>query len=152
MTSAEFLPIPPIESATDPIHSPADMRQRWRALMGPLGFGERFLWFAFVGPDRCLTKIMSQVPIGIVPTPALLETVGLGLSVLLNDFEEDSTVALLLTRPGIGGISKADRAWSRALTAAAARFGVPIEPIFRANDESLVLVECPALGEVAVGR
>ena len=31
--------IPPIDSATDPIHSPTDLGQRWRALMGPLGFG-----------------------------------------------------------------------------------------------------------------
>lgn len=32
---------PPIESARDPIHSAADMCMRWRALMDPLGFGER---------------------------------------------------------------------------------------------------------------
>jgi hypothetical protein len=44
----EFLPIPPIESATDPIGFAADLRQRWRALMGEFGFGERLLWLAFV--------------------------------------------------------------------------------------------------------
>ena len=31
-------------------YSAADLRQRWRALMGPLGFGERLLWFGFMGP------------------------------------------------------------------------------------------------------
>ena len=52
MSHCELLPIPPVETATDPAHSAADMRQRWRALMGPLGFGERLLRFAFMGPDR----------------------------------------------------------------------------------------------------
>jgi hypothetical protein len=68
MTHAELLPMPPIESATDPIHSASDMHQRWRALMGPLGFGERRLRFTFVGPDRCLVKILSDVGIPSRPT------------------------------------------------------------------------------------
>jgi hypothetical protein len=34
-----------------------------------------------------------------------------------------------------------DRRWSTMLTDAAEEFGVPIEPVFRANDEALVLVE-----------
>lgn len=139
--SKDFLPIPPIESATDPIGSPADLRQRWRALMGPLGFGGRLLWFAFVGLDRRLTKVMSQVPIGARPAPAVVDQLMLGLSVLLDDNDEGSTVALLLTRPGGGAISNADRRWADTLTEAAERLGVPIEPIFRANDEAIVLIE-----------
>src|SRR2546423_14705767 len=43
---------PPMETATDPIHSAADMGQRWRALMGQLGFRERLVVIGFVGPDR----------------------------------------------------------------------------------------------------
>jgi hypothetical protein len=50
--------------------------------------------------------------------------------------ESNSTVALLLTRPGPGGISNLDRQWLTMLTDVAAEFGVPIEPVFRANDES----------------
>jgi hypothetical protein len=34
-----------------------------------------------------------------------------------------------------------DRQWSTMLTEAAEEFGVPIEPVFRANDGSLVLIE-----------
>lgn len=49
MSHHELLPIPPVETATDPVYSAADLCQRWRALMGPLGFGERLLWFGFVG-------------------------------------------------------------------------------------------------------
>jgi hypothetical protein len=48
---------------------------------------------------------------------------------------------LLLTGPGVGPISDADRQWSTLLTEMAADFGVPLEPIFRANDEAVVLVE-----------
>jgi hypothetical protein len=135
-----YLP-PPIETATDPIHSAADMGQRWRALMGPLGFGERLLWIGFVGPDRCMVKALSQVPLGSGPKRPLVESVMSGVRDDLGDFREGTTVALLLTRPGPGPISNMDRQWSAMLTEIAAEFAVPIEPIFRANDESLVLVE-----------
>ena len=67
MSNCDLLPIPPIGTATDPVHSPADMRQRWRALMGPLGFGEKLLWVGFVGPDRRMVKAISQIP--LVPRP-----------------------------------------------------------------------------------
>lgn len=140
MPKSEFLPIPPAETATDPIHSPEDLRQRWRALMGPLGFGERLLRFGFVGPDRRLLKVLSDMPIGLNPASTPLENLMTALSVLVADVGEGSTVALLLTRPGVGGISNADRRWSAALVNAAERFDVPIEPIFRANDDAIVLV------------
>jgi len=51
MSHHDLLPIPPIETASDPVYSAADLRQRWRALMGPLGFEERLLWFGLIGPD-----------------------------------------------------------------------------------------------------
>jgi hypothetical protein len=132
---------PPIETATDPIHSVADMAQRWRALMGPLGFGERLLWLGFVGPDRCMVKVLSQVPLGSTAKRSLVESVMSGLRDVLDDYVPGTTVALLLTRPGPGPVSNMDRRWSTMLTDAAEEFGVPIEPVFRANDEALVLVE-----------
>jgi hypothetical protein len=141
MTTQEFLPIPPIETATEPIHSPADLQQRWRALMGRLGFGERRLWVGFIGPDRRLYKTMSQVPVGYRPQPGIVEFVVSRLPLVLRGLDTDTTVALLLTRPGVGAISDADRQWSTLLTRAATEFDVPIEPIFRANDEHLVLIE-----------
>ncbi|MGH3641462.1 MAG: hypothetical protein ACRDUX_20805 [Mycobacterium sp.] len=140
MSYREFLPIPPPETATDPIASPADLHQRWRALMGTLGFGERLLWFAFIGPDRRLIKVASHVPVAASPEPALVENVMTALKVLVANVGEGSTVALLLSRPGVGDVTDADRQWATALEDAANRFGVPIEPIFRANDEAIVLV------------
>jgi hypothetical protein len=67
-----------------------------------------------------------------------------GVCGVLADFSEGTTIALLLTRPGPGPISDLDRQWSTLLTEVAEEFGVPIEPVFRANDESLVQVDAAA--------
>ncbi|OBK27156.1 hypothetical protein A5634_23480 [Mycobacterium asiaticum] len=134
------LPIPPMESATEPVHSAADLRQRWRALMGPLGFGERLLWLSFMGPDRRLIKALSQVPIGPRPQSRTLKNLMSSLRSVLDGMAPGTTVAMLLTGPGHGPVSPADRVWSKSLTEMARQFVVPIEPIFRANDESLLQV------------
>ena len=42
--------------------------------------------------------------------------------------------------PGRGPISTIELVWSKSLTDMAARFAVPLEPIFRANDESVALL------------
>jgi hypothetical protein len=141
MSHSELLPIPPMETATDPVHSASDLRQRWRALMGPLGFGERLLWFAFVGPDRRLIKALNQVAIGPRPKARILRNLMSALRTLLDDMAPGTTVAVLLTGPGHGPVSPADRVWSKSLTEMAERFAVPLEPIFRANDDSLLQVE-----------
>lgn len=109
--------------------------------MGPLGFGERLLWIGFLGPDRRLIKTLSQLPIG--PSPRNLVSRGLmsGLHTLLDDLPPESTVALLLSGPGQGGISSSDRQWAKSLTEAAVQFDVPLLPIFRANDESIMPVQ-----------
>ena len=65
------------------------------------------------------------------------------LHTFLEDMAAGTTVAFLLTRPGRGGVTRLDRLWSDLLTELAGEFGVPMEPIFRANDEALVLVEAP---------
>lgn len=137
MTHHDLLPIPPIETANDPVHSAADLRQRWRALMGPLGFEERLLWFGLIGPDRCFTKTLSQVPVRPRPQGRILWNLMSALRTLLDDLGPGTTVALLLTRPGRDPVSPGDRVWSKTLCELADRFAVPLEPIFRANDESL---------------
>ncbi|MUL45292.1 hypothetical protein FZI85_06875 [Mycobacterium sp. CBMA293] len=140
----EFLNHPPIETATDPVHSAADVGQRWRALMGQLGFGERLIWFAFVGPDRRFIKALSQLEIGPSPTVVPVRRMMSALHDVLDGFSEGTTVAALITRPGRGNaITRGDEKWAAFITEAAAEFGVPIEPIFRANDEALAQVALP---------
>lgn len=138
MSHSELLPIPPMETATDPAYSAADLRQRWRALMGPLGFSERLLWFGFLGQDRRLTKELGQLAIGPRPRARMLKHLMSALRTLLDDMASGTTVALLLTGPGLGPICPADRLWSKSLNDMAERFAVPLEPVFRANDESLL--------------
>ncbi len=141
MRHAEHEPIPALETATDPVASADDLRHRWRALMGPLGFGEKLLWIGFLGADRVLLKTMTQLPIGPRPRALVLRNLMSALRALLDDMAPGSTVALLLTGPGHGPVSSTDRVWSKTLAAMAERFAVPLEPIFRANDESLLQVE-----------
>ena len=143
MTSNDLLlPIPAMATATDPIHSTADLRQRWRALMGELGFGQRLLRFVFIGPDRCMVKVLGDHPVGKQPQPAAVRQLMAMLADVIGEGPDDgSTVAFLLTRPGRGPITASDRGWCTLMTRTAADFGVLIEPFFRANDERLVLVE-----------
>ena len=63
-----------------------------------------------------------------------------GSRTLLDDREPGTTVTLLLSGPGRGPVSSVDVMWSKSLTDMAERFAVPLEPIFRANDESIELV------------
>ncbi len=108
--------------------------------MGPLGFGESLLWLGFVGPDRRMVKTMSQIPMPMDPRQDFVEDVIDRMYWVLYRFEPGTTSAMLMTRPGTGGISARDKKWSTLLTQSAADHKVPIEPIFRANNESLVQV------------
>jgi hypothetical protein len=138
--ASPYLP-PPLATATDPVFTAADMGQRWRALMGPLGFSETLLWLGFLGPDRRMYKKLSQVPVDPTPTPRIVLATMSRLNDVVDHLEAGTTVALLLTRRGTGGISAADREWSTMLTDFATQFDVPLEPIFRANSTSVLLVE-----------
>ena len=107
--------------------------------MGPLGFGQRLLWVGFVGADRRMHKVLSQVSVGRSPHRSLVDNLMVGLSVLLDtDFEPGTSVALLLTRPGADPVSVEDRRWATVLAGAARRMAIPLEPMFRANDAALL--------------
>jgi hypothetical protein len=140
MSQPELAPIPPIDTACDPVNSIEDLRERWRALMGPLGFATRLLWFGLIGPDRCFGYKISRVSISPRPRGPMVWNLMSSLRTLLDDLEPNTTAALLLTGPGRGPISTIELLWSKALTDMATRFAVPLEPIFRANDESVALL------------
>jgi hypothetical protein len=140
MSNSELLPIPPIHTACDPVHSIEDLRERWRALMGPLSFGTRLLWFGLIGPDRCFAQKISRVAVRPRPRGPIVWNLMSSLRTLLDDLERGTTAALLLSGPGRGPVSTIELLWSKSLTDMAARFAVPLEPIFRANDESIALL------------
>ena len=140
MSHSELLPIPPIQTACDPVYSTQDLRERWRALMGPLGFGTRLLWFGLIGPDRCFTKKLSRIPIRPRPRGPIVWNLMSSLRTLLDDLDAGTTVALLLSGPGRGPVSTIELVWCKSLTDMAERFAVPLEPMFRANDETVALL------------
>ncbi len=136
---------PPMETATDPICSPADLGQRWLALIGPLGFGETLLRIVFVGPDRCFMKTLVDMEIPHRPSPRVADGLLGTLRQVLDGREPGHTVAFLFTNPGDGPVNSRDRRWATLITRAAARFDVPIEAIYRAHDQAVELVEPEAL-------
>ena len=134
--------IPPLETATEPIHSAADLQHRWRALMGRLGFGERVLWVGFVGPDRRMLKLLVDLARPARADTALTDGLMEELSAVLDEeMAPGTTVALLLTGPGRGPVSLLTRQWASALSTSAAAHGVALQPIFSADDHELVEVE-----------
>jgi hypothetical protein len=88
-----------------------------------------------------MIRVLGELPIGVRAEPDTIRNLMSALNQLVAGPADGTTVALLLTGPGVGPISDADRQWSTLLAEMAADFGVPLEPIFRANDEAVVLVE-----------
>jgi hypothetical protein len=121
-----------------PIRNAEDLCLHWRALMGPLGFGQPRLWIAFIQTD----DMMSPQPTQIEEIPRwadakicqpLLEL----CQHIVGCNGAGGSVAFLLTRPGRNAIDDADRSWARGLTAAAEQFGVSMWPVHFANDVEL---------------
>ncbi|WP_426560330.1 hypothetical protein ACPPVT_11505 [Angustibacter sp. McL0619] len=104
-----------------------DLREHWQSLMGPDGFGRRSLWLAFF--DAGAVPVPTLVPIDDIPerpVPELGQSLDHIAAELRATTDVDS-VAVLLTRPGGGGMSEADREWARFLydsTALASRWPV----------------------------
>ena len=132
-------PIPDIVTALDPFGSTDQLRDRWRALLGPLGFSEQTLWFAFVDTHGRIVPALNQLPLPAVPDGDLMERLMERLADII-DAQSSVRVAFLMTRPGADAITPTDLEWTRLLTDAAERREVDIEPVFRANAADVVCV------------
>jgi len=132
-------PIPNIATASEPFRTGDELRDRWRALMGPLGFSERLLWFAFVDTTGHILPALNQLPLDGPPEPYLADLLMYRLSDVIDGHDVVS-VAMLITRPGADAITPWDRGWARLFATAADLAGVSIQPIFRANAVDLVEV------------
>ena len=131
--------IPPLRPAEEmhPITDERDLLAYWRALMGELGFSERVLWLLFVRgdgtPEPHVTQVaeLPEYPDGdLSGLMYVCREVGSGIG-------PDTTVAILISRPGGGGPSAADRAWGARIVRAARRDGVTVHPVHLANDEAV---------------
>lgn len=123
------------------VHSQADLEQLWRRLMEPLGFSGHTLWMLVIGADgRVLGEIVQITDMPAEPRPGELDPLPAFLGHLGVDPGSGMRVAFLFSRPGGGVTGRRERAWARALVAAARRAGVPCETVHVANDERLAPV------------
>lgn len=121
-----------------PIRNAEDLYLHWRALMGPLGFGQPRLWIAFIQPDDMMAAQLTQIE--DIPRRVDSTLCGPLLEMcqhIVGRNGAGGSVAFLLTRPGRNPMDDADRSWGRGLTAAADYLGVSIWPVHFANDVEL---------------
>ncbi len=127
---------PPAE--LPPIRNSDDLCLRWRALMGPLGFGRPRLWIAFLAPDNMMSAQLTQIE--EIPRSADPDMCRPLLEMCQHIVGRDGaggSVAFLLTRPGRHPMDDADRSWACGLTSAAQHLGVSMWPVHFANDVEL---------------
>lgn len=121
-----------------PLRSQAALHRQWRAMMGPLGFAGRRLWLLFLEPDDRPSELLVQID-DVPESPRAGEADS--VLTLCHEVRREHAlgrVAVLLSRPGSGGVGPGDRRWGRALLEAARRTGVPLAPLHLASDEAVV--------------
>jgi hypothetical protein len=136
MDEEDIPPLLPVDQMP-PIRSQHDLHRHWRALMGRLGFSQRYLWLQLIDSDQRATPLLMQIEeVPERPEPGMLDNLMVALSHLVAE-DHGSTIAPLVARPGPAGITAADHAWAAGLTAAARRGGIPMEPVHLATDEEV---------------
>jgi hypothetical protein len=132
------IPTPRPPQEMPPIRNSEDLYLHWRALMGPLGFGQPRLWMGLIQPDNTMSTQLIQIE--EIPPSAdakmcqpLLEM----CQHIVGCNGAGGSVAFLLTRPGSNPINEADRSWARGLTWAAGQLDVSMWPVHFANDVEL---------------
>ncbi|MBX9243540.1 hypothetical protein ICW40_01805 [Actinotalea ferrariae] len=121
------------------VRSQADLELFWRTAMEPLGFSRPALWITFIRDGE-----PSGVLIEITDLPRTPQVEDLdGFAAMLDGIAAEhpgASAAILLARPGRGGVTGRDRTWAAGLRAAAERAHVAFEPVHLATDDTLVPV------------
>jgi hypothetical protein len=121
-----------------PIRNSKDLCLHWRALMGPLGFGQPRLWIGLIRPDEMMSPQLIQIE--EIPRSAdakMCEPLLEMCQYIVGPDGNGGSIAFLLTRPGRNPMDDADRSWARGLTSAAHQLGVSTWPVHFANDVEL---------------
>jgi hypothetical protein len=123
------------------IRTQTELQEAWRCLVRPLGFHRRSLWLLLIDGDDRPTPVMTEVT-DLPETVDRETTQGLAemLAHLSDDVDPQGRWALLLSRPGSGGSSTADRAWVGALYATCQRHGIPHDVVHLATDVAVLPV------------
>jgi hypothetical protein len=98
------------------IHDDDGLREHWRQLMGSDGFGRRSLWLIFIGDDGEMVR--TVVPIDDIPFEPDVSGLAEIAASIADACAGETTVAVLLARPGPGTMSDQDRRWARAIRSA----------------------------------
>jgi hypothetical protein len=121
-----------------PILGHEDLRQHWRAVMGPLGFTRRILWLLFIDVHRRATHVLTQVEdLPEMPDIEMLRNIMHVSGGVLASSVVGGSLALQLSRPGRGELLESDRAWARGLTFAAAEAQIALQPIYLATCDDI---------------
>lgn len=99
------------------VRTPTELTQVWRELMGPEGFDKRSIWHIFFEDDgRMLPLVIPIDDIPAEPDEVVLRNLATIMSEGMSRASATS-LAVLLSRPGSGAMSAADRRWARELRA-----------------------------------
>jgi hypothetical protein len=115
------------------VRTDADLQRHWTAMMGPGGFAYSSLWtiwFDDEGASLPLVVPLDDVPEH--PDDQLVDNLMLGMRQPL-DASAATSLAMLLSRPGGASMRPGDRAWARALIAAAQRHQLTMWPVHLAT-------------------
>lgn len=124
-----------------PIITEHDLQQHWRALMGPLGFGQTRLWVILIDPDGfVLPSVVVLEENSAAPDHVMIDNLTSRLREVLDDAGMGVRIAALWTRPGRGSMRGTDRAWLRALHQGFACGRLDAWPLHFANDAYLRIV------------
>lgn len=119
------------------VRDDVEAERAWRTLMEPLGFSGRTLWMMLVADELTKPQLVEFSDLPEVPEPIDIE----GFTHILEHLSGDPDalrVAFLLSRPGAGGPTTADRRWAAALGEAAQLSGMPAFVTHLATDTDLV--------------
>jgi len=132
--------IPPRRSPEDtpPIKTQDDLCQFWRSLMGPLGFGQRYLWAVFMDPEGYVLPGIIQIDgCPLVPDRLMLRNLTRSIVRAMGDDHGRHSVAFLWSRPGGVATKHTDIAWALAIHDAVKKSMIPTWPVHLANDYDL---------------
>ncbi len=123
---------------TPPIKTQDDLCQLWRSLMGPLGFGQRYLWAVVLDSEgRVLPAIIQIDGCPLVPDRLMLRNLTRSIVRVIGDDRGRHSVAFLWSRPGGAATKHTDIAWAHAILEAVKKAMIPTWPIHLANDFDL---------------
>lgn len=99
------------------VRTHAELAGLWETMMGRSDFAVASVWLLFLdAADRVLPVVVPIDGIPPEPDPAFIRGLA-GIVAGLVESGDTASVAVLLSRPGPGAMTDADRRWARALRA-----------------------------------